>query len=637
MLFCAPATAKAQVARAIAQKAFPSVVLLTMESANGEGGYLGSGFFVREGIVATNFHVVKGSSKGFARVLGLKDEYPIAGIVGIDRERDLVLLSVPGAKAPSLPLGDSSQVAVGDEVYVVGNPKGLEGTFSEGIVSAVRQVGSNTLIQVTAPISPGSSGGPVLNSQGKVIGIAVATIKGGQNLNFAVPSLYLSPMLAELKPLRPLFAEAGPTQSPRVRRGRQRAEATPSQAQSNVESHLQRCGQLMEAGKYREAELECCAAAKLDPENANLQAKSSFAMLVDPIKLDEAINAAREAARLSPNDETAHLYLGLALQTKGNPVSTLMDQAWRDELKEPGKQESSEEMAAKADANSKRELSEAILEFREALRLNPSDDVAHYDLGETLEMAGNPDAGIAEYREALRLNPNSVPARVGLASALGGHKHDLDGAVAEMRAAVQLDPDNPWHHQQLAEWLERKGDRKGALEEYNTAIALDPQNSMLRGYYETFLQKMNAADEQDKLQHWLGTWVFAGPVKHFLSLCNGKYVHSTGIPNYSFKVLTINGSGEVAAQVGVRLTAESIRNPKPDWSGTATDTSLVLTMDPIPPGTDVKLKEAAGRLEVRREGDRYSVDFISYSKSSSEPDCGNSEVSMRFLGEMRRP
>jgi hypothetical protein len=200
-----------------------------------------------------------------------------------------------------------------------------------------------------------------------------------------------------------------------------------------------------------------------------------------------------------------------------------------------------------------------------------------------------------------------------------------------------LTPHNPWHHQQLAYWLETKGEWKGALEEYNTAITLDPQNSMLRGYHESFLQRMKAADEQEKLQHWLGTWVFAGPVKHFLSLCGGKHVLSTDIPNYSFKVLTINASGEVGAQVGVRFTAESIRNPKPDWSGKATDTSLVLTMDPIPPGTDVKLKEAAGRLEVRREGDRYSVDFIRVSKRSSEPDCGDSEEDLRFLGDMRRP
>jgi hypothetical protein len=95
-------------------------------------------------------------------------------------------------------------VAVGDEVYVVGNPQGLEGTFSQGIVSSVRQVGPDSLLQITAPISPGSSGGPVLSAQGKVIGVAVATFRGGQNLNFAVPASYLTPLLANHKPASPL-------------------------------------------------------------------------------------------------------------------------------------------------------------------------------------------------------------------------------------------------------------------------------------------------------------------------------------------------------------------------------------------------------------------------------------------------
>lgn len=85
---------------------------------------------------------------------------------------------------------------VGDEVYAVGNPLGLEGTFSRGIVSGIRQIGSETLFQITAPISPGSSGGPILDTRGKVIGVAMATFKGGQSLNFAIPVAYLKSLLS---------------------------------------------------------------------------------------------------------------------------------------------------------------------------------------------------------------------------------------------------------------------------------------------------------------------------------------------------------------------------------------------------------------------------------------------------------
>jgi len=166
-----------------------------MEDANSQPVSLGSGFFVKDDIVATNLHMIEGAARGYAKIVGQKPKYEIVGIVGIDTQRDLALLKITGVRAPSLTFGDINQVAVGDEVYAIGNPQGLEGTFSQGIVSSIRQVGSDILFQITAPISPGSSGGPVLNAQGKVIGIAVATFKGGQNLNFAIPATYLATFL----------------------------------------------------------------------------------------------------------------------------------------------------------------------------------------------------------------------------------------------------------------------------------------------------------------------------------------------------------------------------------------------------------------------------------------------------------
>jgi len=196
--------AQAQTARLIAQKAFPSVVMLVMEDANGQPISLGSGFFVHSDIVATNLHVVKGAARGYVKIVRHKKKYDIAGFVAVDTRRDLALLKISRVFAPVISLGDSRQVAVGDEVYAVGNPQGLEGTFSRGIVSGIRTVGSDTLLQITAPISPGSSGGPVLSTERKVIGIAVATIRGGQNLNFAIPSGYLTSLLSNIKRIAPL-------------------------------------------------------------------------------------------------------------------------------------------------------------------------------------------------------------------------------------------------------------------------------------------------------------------------------------------------------------------------------------------------------------------------------------------------
>ena len=184
--------------REIAKRVSPSVVLLVMEDSNGQPLAMGSGFVIKDGIVATNLHVVEGASRGYAKLADREDKFKISGTVATDSARDIVLLAVEGLKAPALTLGDSKRVAVGDAVYAVGNPRGLEGTFSAGIISSIRKVGDDSLLQITAPISPGSSGGPVVNSKGEVVGVSVATFKGGQNLNFAIPSSYLTTLMSTL-------------------------------------------------------------------------------------------------------------------------------------------------------------------------------------------------------------------------------------------------------------------------------------------------------------------------------------------------------------------------------------------------------------------------------------------------------
>jgi len=196
----------AQTARQIAQKTFPSVVLVVTEDSRGQPLALGSGFFLRPSVIATNLHVIKGAERAYSKIVGENAKHDVAGTVAVDAAHDLALLQVTGAKAPQLKLGDSRQTAVGDQVYAVGNPRGLEGTFSQGIVSGIRELGSETVLQVTAPISPGSSGGPVLNAHGEVIGVAAAAFNDSQNLNFAIPSSYVAALVSKLGPATPLSA-----------------------------------------------------------------------------------------------------------------------------------------------------------------------------------------------------------------------------------------------------------------------------------------------------------------------------------------------------------------------------------------------------------------------------------------------
>jgi len=184
-------------ARQIVEKVFPSIVLVVAEDENGEAVGQGSGFFYKPSLVVTNLHVFTRASQASIKVLTSGTTYQVVEVVGINMRRDLCVMRVDDTSTAPLTLNLSDKPAVGDDVYVAGNPKGLEGSFSKGIVSGIRTDAG--LIQMDAPISPGSSGGPVVNARAEVIGIAVSSVVGGQNLNFAVPVEYLANLKLNLR------------------------------------------------------------------------------------------------------------------------------------------------------------------------------------------------------------------------------------------------------------------------------------------------------------------------------------------------------------------------------------------------------------------------------------------------------
>ena len=178
-----------------AERALAATVTLEMIDTQGQPISYGSGFFVSSTHIVTNFHVVVRTDSGTAKLVTKTKTYPIQDVVATDPENDLAILQVKMSDIKPLRLGDSDKVRIGERVYVSGNPKGLEGTFSEGIISRISNQETKKRLQMTAPISPGSSGGPVLNSKGDVIGVTFMTIIDGQNLNFAIPSEYVKALL----------------------------------------------------------------------------------------------------------------------------------------------------------------------------------------------------------------------------------------------------------------------------------------------------------------------------------------------------------------------------------------------------------------------------------------------------------
>src|SRR5690606_35815551 len=187
-----------QSAKEIAKNCMSSTVSLVMEDNYKQPVALGSGFIVDNGKVVTNLHVIEGAKYGSVFINGSSTKHKIEGYYAIDKKNDLVILSVPSLTGTALPLGNSATPEVGEKIYAIGNPKGLSGTISEGIVSGIRTLDEQNLIQITAPISPGSSGDPVINNNGQVVGVAVGTLTSGQNLNFAIPTSSLIELLDNL-------------------------------------------------------------------------------------------------------------------------------------------------------------------------------------------------------------------------------------------------------------------------------------------------------------------------------------------------------------------------------------------------------------------------------------------------------
>src|SRR5208283_2284459 len=174
---------------AIAKAANGAIVSIVMSDKDSKPIAQGSGFLVsKDGLIVTNYHVI---AEGNSAIVKLPDGafYLVDGVVASDKARDIAVIKTDGKNFRTLTLGNSDRLQVGEEVVAIGNPLSLESTVSNGIVSGIRTIEEEggKFLQVTAPISPGSSGGPLFNMTGEVVGVTTLYLKGGENLNFAVP------------------------------------------------------------------------------------------------------------------------------------------------------------------------------------------------------------------------------------------------------------------------------------------------------------------------------------------------------------------------------------------------------------------------------------------------------------------
>lgn len=192
-----------------------AVVMIEVAEVGGKRVSQGTGFIIEpSGLIVTNYHVV---SKWFEQTnmtgrvkLDNGAFFNLEGIVAIDRPNDIALIKVKGRNLPAVSINRHIRARQGEDVYVIGSPLGLESTVSQGIVSNIRDGG---IIQITAAISPGSSGSPVYNARAEVIGVATSQTKIGQNLNFAMP-IGKALALADAKRDGALLARPAPGSGP---------------------------------------------------------------------------------------------------------------------------------------------------------------------------------------------------------------------------------------------------------------------------------------------------------------------------------------------------------------------------------------------------------------------------------------
>ena len=430
----------------------PSAVAIETFDSRGEKLSRGSGFFIDVDRVVTNRHVIDNAFR--AEVHSYNGSvYQVKGVIAVDAEGDLALLRVDAPPNQVRPLLlDKTSPQEGESVVVIGNPLGLEGSVTNGIVSAVRDIPTfGRIIQITAPISPGSSGSPVVNMQGQVIGVATLQITGGQSVNFAIPSERISQLQGgTLLSLSDLVATSGRNKRAKAvqafRDGlsflsKDDCENALPYFEKAVESDVNYAEAWAQAGFCREKLGRHGEAIEASKRAVSLRpsAESYFNIGLASYYLKnyrEAAENYRQAIRIDPyNAADAHYALGLVYRDWGRPE-------------------------------------EEIQAYKQAIKLKPDYASAYERLGSRYLKSKKYPEAIETFKQLVALKPGdaNVPNNMGEAY-LGMNL--MSDAVAAFRQAIQLKPDFGKAYYNLGRSLLAMGNRDGALEQYNILQNLD--------------------------------------------------------------------------------------------------------------------------------------------------------------------
>ena len=448
------------------KKAEPSIVVIVTYGKEGNVLGQGTGFFINQrGDVVTNSHVLEGGSRAIVQTTDGK-EHALKRVLAEDKEGDLVQVSVEISKEAVSPLRIREDLPeVGERIIIIGTPLGLDKTVSDGIVSAVREVPAfGKIIQVTAPISPGSSGSPVINMQGEVIGVATFFVVAGQNLNFAIPGERIARMVRgrgetlserDEKRIKGWLASAEGlfTTGLHFLWAEEYAKALPYFVETikrnpdHGPGYFQIGYCLSKLGQYQEAIESYKRALRIIPKEAAVHGNLCVAY-GNTGRYDEAIDSCKAAIQLKPDFAEAYSNLGWSYQRAGR-------------------------------------YQEAIQACKQAIRLKPDFSPAHYNLGNSYSALKKYEEAIDSYKEAIRIQFDYAEGHADLGAAYF-HTGRIEEAIVSYKQAIRLKPALADAHLNLGMAYLRLGDKGSAIEEYKILKELNPElaNRLFNLIYE---------------------------------------------------------------------------------------------------------------------------------------------------------
>ncbi len=407
IFFLAVLPAEALTPEQVFDKVKDSVVVIKTLDAQGDIKGQGSGVVISAGKVATNCHVVEG---GVSYQVGSGKTFVRATLYAEDADRDICILDAGGIAGKPAQIGKAANLKVGGAVYAVGAPRGLELSLSDGIVAQLRG-GPPPFIQTTAAISPGSSGGGLFDAEGRLVGLTTLYIKGGQNLNFAMPVEWIAEVKAGRKPAgkdisktewvkRALALEKLQDWKGLLDWFKKWTKSEPNDVLAwfglgTAYGLLKRYNDAIDA--YRQT-------IRINPKYADAWTGLGFTYGLLK-RYNDAIDAYRQAIRINPKYADAWINLGVAYNDLGRYNDAI--DAYRQVIRINPEQASAWFGLGTAYGLLKR-YNDAIDAYRQTIRINPEYADAWFNLGVIYHYSGNQTAALDAVQELRRLNPEKA-------------------------------------------------------------------------------------------------------------------------------------------------------------------------------------------------------------------------------------